>query len=772
LLLAAVTSGVWGPKLALPSLDTVFGSTWEAVGRLFQPGVPTTVFNGKADVTLADARARFAMAVGRLGKHADASLKTLEALMSAYPGLQPTLRLRIAEANALQGNEAEARRVLGNLLRDSAHSHPLRPWAQYRIGQSWLRQAETADNTADTVSAQETAETAFLKVQRQWPKSEVAVGSHYYLGLLALKAARQAKEATERDVNTAKSIHHWRAYLEASPKGRFAGEILPILDSLLPTPSPPEQAILGVAYFKQGLAPEKALAHLAPAEKAGIKTDDVWLALARLRYRTAKLPDEVTLAREGLLAGLKHTASPRAFSDGLSLLLSQASAPEVLLERVLAMDLRVGADEVHWQLMKANPLDAPNQARLLVDQYPTSRFSPEAHWTLLWPTYPQAAFIPKAQRHLRLFAHSRSVPKVRFWLAKCYEMKGQRQKAQAQYQQILLEHPLSYYAFRAQARLQAPMAADMGWQLLAQASLPSTLDVPPPPLQGFANLSPAVAASMQELAAIAAQPDLGHTARQAVLEDLERMLPPLQPAGVSANDAGASPPPYLVAWHAWMTMQKGQPQVAIGQLRSALDPALAAATYASLASDKALALPRLETLHPRRDLGWLKILYPTPYGALIERYAAANRLHPLLVLALMREESHFYPAAASSSQALGLMQLLPATAREVARQVYPGRPFEVSMLWAPEHNIALGTRYLREAMLRFQARYPASVTPMLAVGSYNGGPNAVLRWAERQGLQDPDVFVENIPYEETRNYIKKVFGTYWTYHQLLSQSGH
>jgi soluble lytic murein transglycosylase len=124
----------------------------------------------------------------------------------------------------------------------------------------------------------------------------------------------------------------------------------------------------------------------------------------------------------------------------------------------------------------------------------------------------------------------------------------------------------------------------------------------------------------------------------------------------------------------------------------------------------------------------------------------------------MREESYFNPLAVSGSNAMGLMQLMPTTASEVARwEAMPS--FQPMELFVPEVNVKLGSRYLKHLHELFQGN------SMLAVGSYNGGPNAVKRWLS-VAQKDPDWFVESIPYEQTRTYIKKVFTSYWNYRQL------
>jgi soluble lytic murein transglycosylase len=162
----------------------------------------------------------------------------------------------------------------------------------------------------------------------------------------------------------------------------------------------------------------------------------------------------------------------------------------------------------------------------------------------------------------------------------------------------------------------------------------------------------------------------------------------------------------------------------------------------------------------------LKLLYPVYFPENIRSASKRVGLDPFLIQALMREESYFNEFAISTSNARGLMQLLPSTAQDVAHwENLPG--FQVSDLFLPEVNIRLGSRYLGYLHETFH------YNSMPAVGAYNGGPGAMKRWQQASSLaqSDPDMFVERIPYEQSRDYIKKVFGSWWNYHRLYSAEG-
>jgi soluble lytic murein transglycosylase len=117
-----------------------------------------------------------------------------------------------------------------------------------------------------------------------------------------------------------------------------------------------------------------------------------------------------------------------------------------------------------------------------------------------------------------------------------------------------------------------------------------------------------------------------------------------------------------------------------------------------------------------------------------------------------KQESRFTPAVRSPVGATGLMQLMPATAAELA-----GGPVTDQTLQDPAGNTALGARYLARMLRQWDGN------PLLAVASYNAGPGAVTGWLGPRLGSSPELWVEAIPYPETRLYVKKVLGNVWSY---------
>jgi soluble lytic murein transglycosylase len=154
-----------------------------------------------------------------------------------------------------------------------------------------------------------------------------------------------------------------------------------------------------------------------------------------------------------------------------------------------------------------------------------------------------------------------------------------------------------------------------------------------------------------------------------------------------------------------------------------------------------------------------RIAYPPAYRGEVERWAPSAGVPPALLLALMREESGLDPRAVSPVGAVGLTQLMLPTARDLARQLKLPRPTTAS-LKTPQLNIRLGARYLGQLVRRFDGSVP------LALAAYNAGGGAVNRWLVERPDLEVDEFVEEIPYEETRGYVKRVLRSYAAYRLL------
>lgn len=158
------------------------------------------------------------------------------------------------------------------------------------------------------------------------------------------------------------------------------------------------------------------------------------------------------------------------------------------------------------------------------------------------------------------------------------------------------------------------------------------------------------------------------------------------------------------------------------------------------------------------DYDDLAVRYPLPYADAFRQHAEAAQIPPPWAYGVARSESLFMSDVRSSAGAIGLMQLMPATGRSVARRLrvpYAG----LDTLTDPATNIRLGTSYLGEMTERY------SGNRVLATAAYNAGPHRVDRWLPESGAIDARIWIENIPFNETRKYVRRVLAAetifYW-----------
>jgi soluble lytic murein transglycosylase len=156
----------------------------------------------------------------------------------------------------------------------------------------------------------------------------------------------------------------------------------------------------------------------------------------------------------------------------------------------------------------------------------------------------------------------------------------------------------------------------------------------------------------------------------------------------------------------------------------------------------------------------LPYLYPLAHTRKVEELVADTDIDPLIIHAVMREESRLNGKLTSTAGAVGLMQIMPGTGRWIA-SIMDLEDYDEESLRDRDVNMTLGVWYLDYLWDEFDG----NLVHVLA--AYNAGPGNVRRWLEaRTGSEDVDVFIETIPFDETRNYVKKVLGAYGNYIQL------
>ncbi len=350
--------------------------------------------------------------------------------------------------------------------------------------------------------------------------------------------------------------------------------------------------------------------------------------------------------------------------------------------------------------------------REAAEQFPGTRWGNQAAWAVGWLGYRAQQWDSARAAWLRLAEHAPDgevTPAALYWAARAAAAQGRTDLATEDYRRVATQYPDTYYGQRAAARL--------GIQVRISVALP--LDAPAgevPLLDRY-----------RELDTLAQTDD--------AVRELE--------AAATAIPARYQPLVYLLL---------SQHYAQQGDISKSIETA-------EQARDAAGGLPG----HPLPVAVW-EALYPRVYWQAIDQAAYRTGVDPYLVAAVIREESRFNPIAGSPAGAYGLMQLLVRTARTNARSLGVPAP-DSHGLADPGTNILLGSAELQLQLQRFGGRED------LALGAYNAGPGTIVRWQSRRAALDQDAFVEEIPYLETRLYVKTVLQSAAVY-RWLYRDGH
>lgn len=157
-----------------------------------------------------------------------------------------------------------------------------------------------------------------------------------------------------------------------------------------------------------------------------------------------------------------------------------------------------------------------------------------------------------------------------------------------------------------------------------------------------------------------------------------------------------------------------------------------------------------------------RVFYPYPHRAIIEKYARQYGVDPLLVVAVIREESKFFPKSQSPKGAKGLMQLMPNTAKSIAQSI-GDKTYSEDKLLNPDKNIQYGTWYLASLQKVFANNL------FLVTAAYNGGRGHVQEWINDGQIDANNVCLQDIPFKETRDYVGRVLKSYEKYIKFYRQ---
>jgi soluble lytic murein transglycosylase len=353
-------------------------------------------------------------------------------------------------------------------------------------------------------------------------------------------------------------------------------------------------------------------------------------------------------------------------------------------------------------------------------KYPKSKWVDDALWYLGLSHYFLGEWAKAKDRLSSLAKRGGSLEggKGKYWLARMDERLDEKTSAIAGYTDTIKRYPFSWYALLSHARLQT----------LGVTVPPFGVDAPKP--RG---------------------PDLAATVDESLARDsLIRKADELIAAGMRI-DAGIE-----LARDERGFLKRNPRGAAFAMLldryRKAGNfnrPWMLAVSYHGGALDGP----------PESDARrWWENAYPRAYRELIEKHQHLGKNPEGYLYSIMRKESGFDPHVLSYADAQGLLQMIPATTRRVAKEL--GIPYDAGSLYDPDYNVRTGSWYIGHVLNKFKLQIP------FGAGSFNSGPRPVMRWIDKWGDREIDELVELVPYTQTREYMKKVTENFARYQYL------
>lgn len=546
-----------------------------------------------------------------------------------------------------------------------------------------------------------------LSLKAEYSKTQFGIAANYYLG-----------EDAYNKKNYEEALQFWRQYLEGSPDGRFVNEITSSLESqdkisLLPS----DYLLLGNVFFHK-----KDYKKAAQYYQLGNNPKNYY-ELGYSLFRINKKNEASKYLKE-----FAYTF-PGSKDSRLALYYGAICTPSYLVKSFWEQATKDIPKLAYYTTYKRALLeDSPKKKEKLlinyIELYPDSLFTLDTVWEIMWQNILDKNY-SYAEEFGEKYFHEKNTStgaletkaKIGFWLGKLAEINNNRTKALKYYKQIKDLHFDNYYSFRANGKYLALTGnKDPMWELQNNLANFNENSWTIPSIITLKRIKTLFGATVAELVAI-----------QQFDEAIELI------------GKSELPSKRITSW--------------LKALNEEYE------TSVNIAST-------LTTQYkPKQNISLWKLAYPLHFWlSIIDTCKNHQDIDPLLVCSLIRQESRFEIRATSISNAKGLMQLIPPTARLEAKQININLN-SYELLYDPQINIRLGISYLNGLLKDLN-------NPLLAVASYNAGPSAIKRWMQKfnktEVKGDLDFFVEEIPYNQTKDYVKKVFANYWTYLRLYT----
>ncbi len=521
------------------------------------------------------------------------------------------------------------------------------------------------------------------------------IDSDYYIGLLEKKENKD--KAAEYFINYMKSNED-----KYKPNDLLAAEELIALNKNLTND---DINLIGKIFYKN----EKYSSALEYFSKLPISTCWDYLVLSN-HYAGNKV-----IAKKLIESGLKEYSSKISF-DNLCKIYDiyatyMADSKLKNWQQMLKYAKENNCSGVDYIMYKLASMYTGEKAYNLYNEiqqnYPQSIYAAESLWNIFWDTYNKRNYtqaIALAGKHLEMYKNVNSTPRMIFWLAKIQLKLNKTQEAHNNLLKLTSKYTDDYYGLRAEFILDKKFNF---WETDIKHRIPE---------------------QKEDLA-------FPITLSEIDIKDL-KLINTLFEMGDYEIWMDARFKNDLV--ESWFEQRKDKRSKSI-----------------VLARD---AIKNMEIKPPYMSVAY-KLAYPRYWVNELNIAGQKLSIDPFLIIALIREESYFNSEAVSSSNAIGLMQLMPATANYMLSKLDENIS-QIDDLKNPRTNLYIGCNYLKYLKERFNDN------ALYMVAAYNGGEGSVNKWSKKLDTSDYDEFIENIPFAETRNYVKKVFRSYHIYKKI------
>lgn len=507
-----------------------------------------------------------------------------------------------------------------------------------------------------------------------------------------LDALRLRVNPPSDDASRAAARGELLRFIATSTNSPDTREAIDLFDKVFTVRAPADELVIARAANKSGV-PERAATGYAKALGAGLGDVSDNVAYGSALFRLRRYPEAITQFGKirtpaNLAAAAQYQRARAQVAQG------NTDAARVTLRSITTAYPKDTSAASALLLLadlatdENRDQDAKQTLTAMLKRFPSGRHATNARFRAGMISYIQGDRRAAAAELDSLVArdsNSAEALAAQYWAGRSYAALGDKARSRARWQSIIKTDPLSYYAVMAAKRLDTTVVA-------SDRSSPN-----------YAKL-PAVDSAVNRVVGLR---DVGMDVEAGFEND--RLF----------RDALANPSRMVATAHALAGGDQASRSIALG--RRAID-----------------------------DIGHspenFRLYFPVLERETLISSSKENRLDPVLVAALIRQESNFNPQATSPAGARGLMQLMPAVGKDVAAAKGIG-PWDPDLLYQPATNIKLGTAHLSQL-----ARKYSEVVKILA--AYNAGESRVEKWSTKAGAGDPEVFTERIPFVETRDYVR------------------